>query len=135
MALETHQKERVIELRRRGHSFGEIAEQVDISRNTIKSLCHRLKIEPIQLGTEAQDGICLHCQIPFTPVTGKKFCSTNCRLSWWHANPQRLNRKAIYTFTCPNCQQPFSAYGNSKRKCCTHACYIRHRFGTRGGKA
>lgn len=53
MTLETHQKERVIELRRRGHSFGEIAEQVGISRNTIKSLCHRLKIEPAQPGTAA----------------------------------------------------------------------------------
>lgn len=135
MALETYQKERVIELRRRGHSFGEIAEQVGISRNTIKSLCRRLKIEPTQPENERQDGICIHCQTSFAPVAGKKFCRTNCRLSWWHANPQRLNRKAIYSFTCPHCQQPFSAYGNSNRKYCSHTCYIRHRFGTKGGRA
>lgn len=135
MTVETYVKERIIELRRRGHSFGEIADQVGISRNTAKSLCRRLKIEPTPPETERQDGICIRCRAPFTPVAGKKFCSADCRLSWWHANPQRLNRKAIYTFTCLHCLQPFSAYGNSNRKYCSHSCYIRARFGTKGGRA
>ena len=33
----------------------------------------------------------------------------------------------------PNCGLPFTAYGNSKRKYCSHECYIAARF--KGGAA
>ena len=59
----------------------------------------------------------------------KKFCSDACRMSWWNKNLDKVNRKAVYEFICPHCQQPFTAYGNAGRKYCSHACYIADRFG------
>lgn len=38
------------------------------------------------------------------------------------------------THTCAGCGATFEAYGNKHRKYGTHACYIRTRFGTRGGR-
>ena len=34
---------------------------------------------------------------------------------------------------CRECGKPFTAYGNSRRKYCSHECYIRNRF--KGGDA
>nr|WP_297993491.1 hypothetical protein [uncultured Actinomyces sp.] len=55
-------------------------------------------------------------------------------MSWWHTHPMMLERRAITTHTCAGCGATFEAYGNKHRKYCTHACYIRTRFGTRGGR-
>lgn len=43
-----------------------------------------------------------------------------------------LNKKAVYTHTCAGCGREFTAYGNARRKYCSHACYINHRFGGGG---
>lgn len=133
--LTSHTKERIIELRRRGLTFGQIAEEVGGSRNTVKSLCRRLGIEPETKTPAASNNRCEQCDNTFDVKAGKRFCSTECRLKWWHTNPQRLNKKAIYTFTCRHCDRTFEAYGNKGRKFCAHACYIRHRFGTKGGRS
>lgn len=129
-------KQRVLELRRRGASYGQIAAEVEVSRNTVKSICRRAAIVTDQPNEQPAVGCCDHCQTRLPMVTsGRRFCSTTCRLAWWHAHPERLNRKAIYVFTCAYCATKFSAYGNRNRKYCTHACYIRDRFGTRGGRS
>lgn len=52
---------------------------------------------------------------------------------WWKEHPKMLNKKAVYTYTCAGCGRKFTAYGNSKRKYCSHACYIKDRF--KGGGA
>lgn len=127
-------RQRVVELRRRGLSYGEIAEAVNLSRNTTKSICRRAGVVPaVDAQTPARH--CELCGAPFpNAVSGRRFCSDGCRMAWWHAHPERLNRKAIYTFTCISCANAFEAYGNKGRKYCSHACYIRDRFGTRGGR-
>lgn len=58
----------------------------------------------------------------------EKFCSDNCRTAWWNAHPEKVNRRAVYHFTCAHCGKPFTAYGNAKRKYCSHACYIADRY-------
>lgn len=124
-------RERVVELRRRGNSYGDIAEATGTSRNTVKSICRRASILD---ATDAVSG-CEQCGVDLPEgAKARRFCSTECRLAWWHTHPERLNRKAIYEFTCAHCGSPFTAYGNAGRKYCSHACYVRHRFGTRGGK-
>ncbi|VTX62978.1 Uncharacterised protein [uncultured Actinomyces sp.] len=55
-------------------------------------------------------------------------------MSWWHTHPMMLERRAITTHACAGCGATFESYGNKHRKYCTHACYIRTRFGTRGGR-
>lgn len=47
----------------------------------------------------------------------------------YNSNLDKVNRKANYEFICPHCKKLFSAYGNKKRKYCSHACYIEDRFG------
>ena len=51
----------------------------------------------------------------------KRFCSDQCRMEWWH-----LHRVA-QTYVCTECGAVFSA--DNTRKYCSHACYIRARFG------
>ena len=58
----------------------------------------------------------------------KLFCCDKCRMEWWKNHPERLNRKAVYEFTCPECGNAFTAYGNAGRKYCSYECYIKHRF-------
>lgn len=128
-------RERVVELRCRGASYGQIATRLGMSRNTVKSICRRadINIDPAVDVEPAK--ACEHCNGHFeAAMAGQRFCSDVCRLSWWHAHPERLNRRAIYTFTCVACGESFEAYGNKHRKYCSHACYIRHRFSTRGGR-
>ncbi|GHU66098.1 hypothetical protein FACS1894184_03260 [Clostridia bacterium] len=36
--------------------------------------------------------------------------------AWWTAHPECLNRKVLYTFTCPTCGREFTAYGNKSRR-------------------
>ena len=125
-------RQRVVELRRRGNSYGEIAEATGASRNTVKSICRRTT----ETEHPGRTGVCERCGGDLADGrAARRFCSTECRLAWWHAHPERLNRKAIYQFTCKQCDVAFTVYGNRGRKYCSHSCYVRHRFGTRGGKS
>lgn len=124
-------KQRVIDMRARGATYGDIARETKLSRNTVKSICRRATIE-ISVGESRG---CEQCgQVLETESWARRFCSDACRLAWWHAHPEQLNRQAIYSFTCHGCGTSFEAYGNKGRKYCTHACYVCHRFGTRGGR-
>ena len=126
-------RQQVMGLRMRGASYGKIAAALGLSRNTVKSICRRAGINP--LPQTDSPVACEQCHTPLeAPGPGRRFCSSQCRLAWWHAHPQCLNRKAIYAFTCAGCGVSFETYGNAGRKYCSHACYIRARFGTRGGR-
>ena len=37
-----------------------------------------------------------------------------------------VKHKAVYTYECACCGKPFTAYGNSHRKYCSHECYVTH---------
>lgn len=116
------QKANALYLRSTGLSFAEIAGQLEVSTNTVKSFCLRHK------GCQ----FCLNCgtQIQQPPRTRqKKFCSDKCRMKWWNTHTEEVNRKAIYNFVCKCCGKPFQAYGNNHRKYCSNACYVKARFG------
>lgn len=128
------QKEQIRRLRLDGLSYGEISKRVDVSRDAVISFCRRNGLQKIKKNTEiipSADG-CRECGKHLVQIEGMKrrvFCSKECRVKWWKEHPEQLNRKAVYQFTCPHCGKPFSAYGNSKRKYCSHSCYIADRFG------
>lgn len=121
------QKKKLIALRRDGVGYGQIAVAVNISINTVKSFCRRHG-----LVTKAVASVCEQCGRPIEQNPGRKrkrFCSDSCRNKGWNTHLELVKRKAVYTFTCPNCGKEFSVYGNSHRKFCSHACYIEYRFG------
>ena len=134
--MDGFQKEQIKNLRGEGLSYAEIARQVNVSRDAVISFCRRNCLQeikkPISVVENDTADVCRECRKPLVQVDGMKrrvFCSKECRTKWWKEHPDRLNRKAVYQFTCPHCGKPFSAYGNSKRKYCSHVCYISDRFG------
>ena len=121
------QKQRIKFLRGKGESYAAIADDLGISENTIKSYCRRNNIgiatnkeQPILTNT------CANCGSPIRHTPGakhKRFCSDQCRMAWWKAHPEAVNREAVYRFVCPTCGTEFEAYGNANRKYCSRACF------------
>lgn len=115
-------------LRRQGQGYKRIAQSLNLPLNTVKSFCRRNEIQPV----DSDVAHCLFCGAQIEQTSGRKekrFCSDKCRSQWWNAHPERLRRRAVYQYECVYCHQPFTAYGNSHRKFCSHDCYIHSRFG------
>ncbi len=129
------QKERITFLRNKGFGYTTIANDMGISKETVKSFCRRNGLA----GTMAQDKIadkCRECGKELKQKKGIKrrvFCCKECRVKWWHRHPEKINRRAVYSFVCAYCGKSFTAYGNRHRKYCCHECYISDRF--KGGGA
>ena len=123
------QREQIRILRLQGVSYVKIGEQLGISDNTVRSFCRRSG-----LGDSAKNAVaCKQCGklIKIIPKQKpKKFCSDACRTAWWKLHPEYVNRKAVYAYTCACCGRHFTAYGNTHRRYCSHACYIADRFGS-----
>lgn len=132
--MDKFQKEQIGVLRRSGQSYTEISKQVHTSRDAVISYCRRNGLQNIEGNTETgyETNRCRECGNALHQIDGMKrriFCSKECRVKWWNKHPEKVNRKAVYQYACPTCGKQFSAYGNSKRKYCSHACYIADRFG------
>ena len=139
------QKSRIRSLREQGTGFAEIARQMDIPRETVKSFCRRNGVIVIsealpvpstmhEKGQAVSDS-CRACGKTIEQIGGRKkrvFCCDQCRTNWWRRNQDKIRRRetALYSFTCAGCGREFTAYGNQHRKYCSHECYIRTRFGT-----
>ena len=70
------------------------------------------------------------CGKPITQISGRKpkrFCSRRWA-EMVERSPGRVGQKAFYEHVCPGCGQSFTAYGNSRRKYCSHECYVETRF-------
>jgi transposase len=122
------QKETIRQLRAGGHSYTKIADILDISENTVKSYCRRNNLGGIASTiTEPVEGaFCRQCGTQIKQNLGKKqkqFCSDKCRMAWWNAHPEAVNRKSIKLYTCQTCGQDFEGYGKRERKYCSRACY------------
>lgn len=77
-----------------------------------------------------QQGLCRNClkQLEQTPHRRKRyFCSDACRMAWWNAHPEKVNRKAYYKLVCKNCGEEFESYGNNRRTFCSRLCYTQYR--------
>jgi endogenous inhibitor of DNA gyrase (YacG/DUF329 family) len=121
------QKQQIRLRRAKGDSYAAIARALGISENTVKSYCRRnnivVAINPEQ--TIVTD-VCANCGRPLNHTQGAKhrrFCSDKCRMAWWKAHPEAVNRKALYRFICPTCGTEFEAYGNAGRKYCSRSCF------------
>lgn len=136
------QRKTIDSFRTQGMGYKKIAGLLGLPENTVKSYLRRnspkgVPESKLHQATEQVDSVtethnCLQCGKPVRQNPGrkaKKFCSDTCRYFWWNGHLEQVKRKAIYHFICPVCQKEFTAYGKANRKYCSHACYIRGRFG------
>lgn len=123
------QKNQINRLRNEGFSYSKIAQRLCISENTVKSYCRRNNLNGV-LGISSQksgnETFCKQCGALINQpnkVKPKRFCSDDCRMAWWNAHPESVNRKAIYKLACAFCGREFESYGNKGRKFCNRVCY------------
>lgn len=128
-----NQKDQIAAMRKGGSGYKRIAQALNLSESTVKSFCKRnglVSAEPVNISATANG--CKCCGVTVPQAAGrkeKKFCSDRCRMKWWNAHLDLVNRKANYEFVCPVCKRTYTAYGNKNRKYCSHECYIEDRFG------
>jgi len=118
------QKDIIMKLRHRNKGYSEIATQLGVSVNTVKSYCYRSGLSTTQLKETAF--FCQNCGRAITEPSKtrpRKFCCTKCKQAWW--NKHRLERKSskICVFVCTSCGRRFYDYTHSNRKYCSLACY------------
>ena len=113
-----------------GLGYRRIAAVIGLSPNTVKSyLRRRVNVHvfyDVQLGSE-----CRQCHQPIQQTPHKRqkvFCSDSCRMAWWNARPEKVNRKANHTLVCEQCGRTFVSYSNAKRRFCSRACYATSRI-------
>ena len=122
------QKSEISRLRKAGVGYKRIADVLGLSKDTVKSYCQRNDLGGVADAYELQQlGLCGYCKRPLgeSRQKTKRFCSKACRMAWWKANPDSLNRKAVYQIVCGHCHMPFESYGNKNRKYCSRACYAK----------
>ena len=131
--MTARQKEQISTMRLRGDSHAAIADALGLSRNTVKSFCLRnLRPEPLEVkAAPVKSGICAQCGMAFVLCPGhrqRRFCSDQCRMTWWNAHRDLLNSKGLLEHTCACCGKHFMGYERQRRKFCSHACYIAYRY-------
>lgn len=134
--MTAEQKRKIQDMRWRGLSCARIADLLGLSVGAVKMHCWRNNLPVRNASKDVENGEkrtqCKQCGklLKQTPKSKPKtFCTDQCRLAWWSTHRDRLNRKAVYRLTCVYCGKVFESYGNKGRKYCSHACYIKDRFG------
>lgn len=108
---------RITELQNKGMGYKRISALTGFPVNTVKSYCRRHPVGKYK--------ICQQCGTPVKQTPHKRakvFCSDACRMAWWKAHPEQIQRK-VYHLTCAWCGKPFDSIGNGKRQYCSRACY------------
>lgn len=135
MAFDETTKNRIAHMRSRGVAYARISRHLELNANSVKTFCLRNNITTNPDVEEIVDPLgvwCLQCCERIRLRMGSKFCSEECRRSWWKRH--RHTGKPSRIETCMQCGLAFEVYGKVARKFCSHPCFIQHRFGTRGGR-
>lgn len=126
--LTQHQKDSIIALRYQGQSYQLIANNLDLSINTVKSFCYRSNISSTRQNNTDIGKRCINCGVMLVQTPGAKqktFCSDKCRYAWWN----RHKSKQPCQLSCQFCGKGFISFGNRNRKFCGRECYLRSRYG------
>ena len=121
------QKTLILYYREQHMTYRQIGEKLGLSPDTVKTFCRRNT--PREDRTEASaSSQCRNCGAPVHPLPGRRerlFCSPACRTVYWRKH-NLLGKDPRY---CAGCGALLTG-GSASRKYCSHACYIRHRFGS-----
>jgi len=135
-----YQMKQIREFRLKGVGYKAIASVTGLSRDIVRNYCKSNNLDghsevvPINLQEKMKQGTaCMNCgEDMIQPTTGrrKKYCSSECRRTYWKNHSHQINRKetAFYEKCCVYCGDDFKVYGNKGRKYCSHECYVRDRF-------
>ena len=111
-------KEKVIELKRKGKSYKEIANELGVPVGSIKSTLSRIT-KVVELKKESPK--CKNCGCEINLVKGKKkreFCSNKCRTQYWLKHQKE--RK------CKCCSNLFTPNSRSNQFFCSRECYLKY---------
>lgn len=121
------QKTLILYYREQHMTYRQIGEKLGLSPDTVKTFCRRNT--PQEGRTEASaSSQCRNCGAPVHPLPGRRerlFCSPACRTAYWRKH-NLLGKDPRYCAVCG----ALLTGGSASRKYCSHACYIRHRFGS-----
>lgn len=121
------QKTLILYYREQHMTYRQIGEKLGLSPDTVKTFCRRNT--PQEDRTEASaSSQCRNCGAPVHPLPGRRerlFCCPACRTAYWRKH-NLLGKDPRY---CAGCGALLTG-GSASRKYCSHACYIRHRFGS-----
>lgn len=127
-----YQRNQILALRDREVSYTQIAKQLGLSVNTVKSCCRRCKWEEEGApGAEPVNGDgCKYCGKPLYSLPGKRarvFCCDACRYAYAYRKSLKEPEKGV----CAHCGAAFEYRGKTCRKYCSHGCYRTARFGVK----
>ena len=127
--MTNEQKYQIAELRQFGYGYASIADALGLTKNQVSAYCRRAGLTGTKAAVGTTDvpvsNCCRCCGKSLMQTPGRKpvkFCSDSCRVRWWNAHPEMVNKKAIYHFTCACFGKEFTAYGNAHRNYCSHVC-------------
>lgn len=123
-SMNTAQKQAIHEMRHQQLGYTQIAKELDLSVNTVKSYCFRNGLSTDALVSNAT--LCRNCGKVITEKSRtrpRKFCCPQCKRAWWNAHRCERASSKLTTYVCETCGKSFSDYGNTHRKFCSQACY------------
>lgn len=121
------QKILILHYREQHMTYRQIGEKLGLSPDTVKTFCRRKRAQS-ERTEESVQAQCRNCGAPVHPLPGRRerlFCSPACRTAYWRKH-NLLGGTPRY---CAGCDALLTG-GSASRKYCSHACYIRHRFGS-----
>ena len=121
------QKILILHYREQHMTYRQIGEKLGLSPDTVKTFCRRNTPQEDRTETSTSSR-CRNCGAPVHPLPGRRerlFCSPACRTAYWRKH-NLLGKDPRY---CAGCGALLTG-GSASKKYCSHACYIRHRFGS-----
>lgn len=121
------QKTLILYYREQHMTYRQIGKKLGLSPDTVKTFCRRNTPQEDRTETSTSSQ-CRNCGAPVHPLPGRRerlFCSPACRTAYWRKH-NLLGKDPRY---CAGCGALLTG-GSASRKYCSHACYIRHRFGS-----
>lgn len=122
-------EQRIRNLRAAGWGYKAIADFCVLTRDQVRSYCTSRNLEA---GLMVVERVCQWCATPMRGGARARFCSPSCRHKAWR---ERQKTEPVRGRSCAYCGHRFVIVDKPGQKYCCHACYVRARFGTRGGRA